>query len=155
MFVNNTRRQKRHTKRAAERLLPRLGIPCLGAQQQRRLLLVGQHGNITLCKAKNITHKKAEKRELYGISLPHYSLFLLLFPVSHLYYKCIGLCPYPYLKFFDKNNTPFRHGELCPFGQAVCKFPQGDFSYVIPLVPSPCASPQSCRADPPKSQCPG
>ena len=63
MFVNNTRRQKRHTKRAAERLLPRLGIPCLGAQQ-RRLLLVGQHGNITLCKAKNITHIK-QKRESF------------------------------------------------------------------------------------------
>ena len=31
--------------------------------------------NITLCEAKNITHKNAEKRELYGIVLPYYSLF--------------------------------------------------------------------------------
>ena len=78
-------------------------------------------GNITLCGAKNITHKNAEKRKLYGIVLPHNSLFCFLLQVSHLYNKCVGLCPYPYF-ISPIRTSPIRVGIfISPWHKCFCQ----------------------------------
>ena len=79
-------------------------------------------------KAKNITHRQQKKRESYGILLPHDSPFCLL-PVSHLFYKCIGMRPYPYL--ISPLRTPrFRLGFF------KLKFVEGERG-ALPQTPPP------------------
>ena len=66
-------------------------------------------GNITLCEAKNITHKNAEKREFYGIVLLYYSLFFCI--ASFAFVKQIHRAmPIPLLKFSEKDYTHFVRG---------------------------------------------
>ena len=40
---------------------------------------------------------------------------MFLSQVSHLFNKCIGLCPYPYYKFSDKDITHIFTALLCYF----------------------------------------
>ena len=64
-----------------------------------------------VCDSKLITHNsklKSRKRESLTEFCFRMTLPSVLSPVSHLFYKCIGLCPYPY--FSDKHNTHF--GEV-------------------------------------------
>ena len=82
-----------------------------GSRSERRELLEAnriplkpQGFNITIAvaiislfaKAKNIT-KKAEKERASRDFVTALLSLLFLLPVSHLFYKCIGLRPYPYL----------------------------------------------------------
>ena len=48
-----------------------------------------------------------KKRREQAPALRCIDIFLYLSPVSHLYNKCIGLCPYPYL-IFPTRASPFN-----------------------------------------------
>ena len=80
--------------------------------EANRISLKPQGFNITIAiaiislfaKAKNIT--KSRKRESKAVFLSAlFSLYVFIAQVSHLFNKCIGLCPYSYYKFSDKDIT--------------------------------------------------
>ena len=80
-----------------------------------RIPLKPQGFNITIAvaiislfaKAKNIT-KKAEKERASRNFVTALLSLLFLLQVSHLYNKCTGLCPYPYL-ISPLRTTPIIH----------------------------------------------
>ena len=79
-----------------------------------RIPLKPQGFNITIAvaiislfaKAKNITKKAEKERASRNFASEALSLLFLL-QVSHLFYKCIGLCPYPYF------ISPLRTSHIC------------------------------------------
>ena len=94
------------------RLMPS-DIRCASCEANR-ISLKPQGFNITIAiaiislfaKAKNIT--KSRKRESKAVFLSAlFSLYVFIAQVSHLFNKCIGLCPYPYYKFSDKDITHY------------------------------------------------
>lgn len=79
----------------ASRVLRRIEYHC-EAQLNN---ITAQRAISLLALAKNITHRKQKRESFALLSL------LFLSPVSHLYYKYIGLCPYPSFNFSDKVNN--------------------------------------------------
>ena len=69
-------------------------------------------GNITLCKTKNITHKNAEKRELYGIVLPHYSLFCFFASSAFVRINALWTKPNHLLQAERENKSVFPKYSL-------------------------------------------
>ena len=67
--------------------------------------------NITLCVSKGYHLQKTEKRELYGILLPHYSLFCFYCQFHFCNTNTVGLCPYPYF-ISPIRTTPIRCSPL-------------------------------------------